>query len=255
MQKVSYYVLSDLIKNRVILGYVLLLAAAGWGIFIIESQPEKALLVLMQITLLALPLITMVFATIYYYNSQEFITLLLTHPIARRTVIVSFFVGLSVAFVAGFLVSVGLPLLLFYPTAESVFLILSGVLLTLIFIAIALYLSTLVQDKARGMGATLLLWAFFTFLYDGLLLFFMYQFGEYPIEKSVLVLSLLNPIDIARVAIIMKTEASALLGLSGAVFRNFFGSSIGMLVSFGVLLLWVVVPYGLAQRRFLRKDM
>ena len=255
MPKVSYYVLSDLVKNRVILGYVLLLAAAGWGIFMIESQPEKALLVLMQIMLLALPLITMVFATIYYYNSREFITLLLTQPMGRRTVIVSFFVGLSTAFVGGFLVSVGLPLLLFYPTAESAFLILSGVLLTLIFIAIALYLSTRVQDKARGMGATLLLWAFFAFLYDGLLLFFMYQFGEYPIERGVLALSLLNPIDVARVAVIMKTEASALLGLSGAVFREFFGSSLGVLVSFAVLLLWVVVPYALAQHRFLRKDL
>ena len=254
MQKVSYYILSDLIRNRVILGYVLLLATVGWGTFMVEL-PEKALLVLMQVTLLALPLITMVFATMYYYHAQEFILLLLAQPVTRSTVIGSTYTGLCIAFVGSFLVGIGVPLLLFYPTVTSLLLLVSGTLLTLIFIALALSIATRVADKARGMGVTLLLWTFFAFLYDGILLFFMYQWGEYPIERGVLVSSLLNPIDVARILIIMKTEASALLGLSGAVFQTFFNSSSGLVTSLSALLLWAVIPYGLARRRFVRKDM
>jgi len=255
MPKVSQYIISDLFRNRLIQGYVLLLASVGWGIFMLESQPEKALLIIMQVTLFALPLIAIVFATVYFYNSQDFVVLLLAQPIARSTVIGGFYLGLCGAFVAGFLLSVGLPLLLFYSTPESIMLLLAGGLLIFIFVAIALFISTLVPDKARGMGLTLLLWAFFAFVYDGLLLFFMYYFGEYPIEPGVLTLSFFNPIDIARITIIMKTEASALLGLSGAIFRNFFGSTLGVLASLTALLTWTVVPFFLVKYSFARKDM
>lgn len=255
MPKVSQYIISDLFRNRLIQGYVLLLASVGWGIFMLESQPEKALLIIMQVTLFALPLIAVVFATVYFYNSQDFVVLLLAQPIARSTVIGGFYLGLCGAFVAGFLLSVGLPLLLFYPTPESMMLLLAGGLLIFIFVAIALFISTLVSDKARGMGLALLLWAFFAFVYDGLLLFFMYYFGEYPIEPGVLTLSFFNPIDIARITIIMKTEASALLGLSGAIFRNFFGSTLGVLISLTALLAWVIVPFFLVKYSFAKKDM
>lgn len=254
MQKVSQYIISDLLRSRLIQGYVLLLATVGWGIFMLESQPEKALLVIMQVTLFALPLIAIVFATVYFYNSQDFVVLLLAQPIARSTVLWGFYLGLCGALIAGFLLSIGLPLLLFYPTPESIFLILSGGLLIFIFVAIALFISTVVSDKARGMGLALLLWAFFAFVYDGLLLFFMYYFGEYPIEPGVLALSFFNPIDIARITIIMRTEASALLGLSGALFRDFFGSSRGGVASLVALLLWITIPYYLVHRRFLQKD-
>jgi len=255
MPKVSQYIISDLFRNRLIQGYVLLLASVGWGIFMLESQPEKALLIIMQVTLFALPLIAIVFATVYFYNSQDFVVLLLAQPIARSTVIWGFYLGLCGAFVAGFFISIGLPLLLFYPTPESIMLLLAGGLLIFIFVAIALFISTLVSDKARGMGLALLLWAFFAFVYDGLLLFFMYYFGEYPIEPGVLTLSFFNPIDIARITIIMKTEASALLGLSGAIFRNFFGSTLGVLASLTALLVWVIIPFFLVKYSFAKKDM
>ncbi|WP_185154357.1 ABC transporter permease subunit [Fulvivirga sp. M361] len=255
MWKLSYYILGDLIKNRIILGYLLFLSVVGWGVFFLESQPEKALLVLMQVALMAVPLIVMVFATIYYYNSREFILLILTQPIARSAVIKSFFAGLSCAFILSFLIGIGLPLVLFYPSMESFYLIISGLMLSLVFIAIALYVSIKVQDKARGMGVVLLLWVFFAFLYDGFLIFFMYQFSDYPIEEGVLVLTLFNPIDIARITIIMKTEASAMMGLSGAVFREFFGSSKGVLVSLTILVIWWVLPFVLAGKIFSKKDM
>ena len=255
MQKVSQYIISDLLRNRLIQGYVLLLATVGWGIFMLESQPEKALLIIMQVTLFALPLIALVFAVVYFYNSQDFIVLLLAQPIARTTVLGGFYLGLCGALVAGFLLSIGLPLLLFYSTTESLLLVLSGGLLIFVFVAIALFISTVVSDKARGMGLALLLWAFFAFVYDGLLLFFMYHLSEYPIEPGVLTLSFFNPIDIARITIIMKTEASALLGLSGALFRDFFGSFRGVNVSLAAILHWIAIPYYLVHRRFLQKDM
>jgi Cu-processing system permease protein len=70
-----------------------------------------------------------------------------------------------------------------------------------------------------------------------------------------LIASFLNPIDIARILIIINTEAYALMGLSGALFTQFFGTSLGVGVSFTVLLIWVFIPFFLAWRKFLKMDL
>lgn len=255
MWKLSKHLTHNLLKNSAVIGYLILMAAAGWGLFMLEDQPEKSILALMQLTLLAVPLITMVFGTIYYYNSLEFIMLLLSQPVRRSAVMGSFFFSLSVVFAGSYLLALGPPLLLYHPVPASGFLLLIGVLLSVTFIAIALLVCSLTRDKSRGMGFTLLLWAFFAFIFDGLLLFLMYQFSHYPIERGVLALSFLNPLDLARILVMMQTDASALLGYSGAVFRNFFSHINGILLSTGALLVWAALPLLWARRRFAHKDL
>lgn len=255
MSRLGRYIIIDLLKNKVIIGYFCLLLVLGWGTFMLGSQPEKVLLMLMRIVLLVIPMTTMAFTSIYYYNSQEFIELLLSQPIGRATVFRSFYFGLSTALIAGYCLGLCLPLLIFYPAVESFLLIGGGIFLILIFTALALYVSVVSKDKVRGLGFVLLLWALFAFLYDGILLFMMYQFADYPVEKPILVLTLFNPIDIARILIIMKTEASAMLGVSGAVFQQFFSDVKGITVSTFVLILWIVIPFFLSERVFMKKDM
>lgn len=254
MPRISPLIVQDLLKSKVLIGYWLFLSAVGWGMFLVENSPEKVVLSLLQITLLVLPLITLVVATIYYYHSREFLLLLLAQPVRRGALIRGLYLGIAGAFSIAFLLGIGLPLLVFYPGTESGVLLLAGLLLSWIFVGLALLVGTYVQDKARGMGVALLLWASFAILFDGALLLLMYQLAAYPIERPVLALSFLNPVAIARVLVIMKTEASALLGLSGAVFRNFFGSAQGSIIAVLALLLWAALPYGLANRKFRRKD-
>jgi len=255
MLKISLRIFNNLLQNKAIIGYLILLALVGWGIFLLESQAEKALLTLLQITLLFLPMVTMVFAAIYYYNSLEFILLLLAQPIKRGSLLTGIYLALSGAFAIAYIVGIVLPLFIFHPSVESLFLGIGGILLSFIFTAIALLISTAVTDKARGIGLTLIIWAFFAFIYDGILLLLMYQLAAYPIERPILVLSFLNPIDITRILVIMKTEASALLGLSGAVFTNFFKSATGILVAIGALIAWAVIPFYFARRIFIKKDL
>ena len=254
MLKVCASFLLDLVRSRILLAYLFVLALIGWGVFLLESQPEKALLLILQIVLLVIPVVCMVFGTIYYYNSQEFMLLLLAQPIKRGNIISGLMLALCSGCSFAFLLGLGLPLAIHYPTAETGMLIGAGLMLGFIFMALALFFSTHIQDKARGMGAALVVLAFFALIFDGLLLMLMYQFADYPIEKGVLALSFLNPLDIARILVIMKTEASALLGLSGAVFRKFLGTATSQAVSWAVLVIWVLVPYGLAKRKFERKD-
>ena len=255
MIQIARYLTIDLLKNRAIIGSFLLFVTIGWGLFFIENQPEKALLMVMQVTLLLLPLITLIFSCIYYYNSYEFTVLLLSNPIKRNAVIQAFFIALSISFSIAYTLGIGLPLLLNNPSPESVIMLVSGNFLLWIFVGIALFISTKVNDKVKGIGLVLILWAFFAFLFDGLLILIMYQFGAYPIEKLILILTFLNPIDISRISVIMHTDASAMMGLSGAVFVDFFGSMRGLVISFSALLLWVAVMYLGSVRNFRKSDL
>ncbi|HKL04089.1 MAG TPA: hypothetical protein VJ911_10445 [Cryomorphaceae bacterium] len=254
MNKIISNITLDLFQSKAILIYGILLAVLGWGLFVLESQPEKVILAILQINLVVLPLITSVFATIYFYKSSEFIQLLLIQPIKRSRIIWGFFSGLNLGFIACYLLGIGLPLLIFYPTLASGLLIVSGLFLSVIFTGLALLVSTHQQDKSRSMGIVLLIWAFFSFIFDGIQLWVIYQFAEYPIEEGILASTFLNPVSISRIIVVMQTEASALLGLSGAVFKDFFGSMVGAIISIATLVVWTVLPYIFIRKRFLSRD-
>jgi Cu-processing system permease protein len=55
--------------------------------------------------------------------------------------------------------------------------------------------------------------------------------------------------------VLLKMDVSAMMGYTGAVFKDFFGTAAGMIVSFAVLLLWIALPAWLSVRKFNRKDL
>lgn len=101
----------------------------------------------------------------------------------------------------------------------------------------------------------ILLWLYYSLLFDGIVLFLLFQFADYPMEKPMILISALNPIDLGRILILLKMDISALLGYTGAVFQQFFGTRWGQLLSLVVLLAWAFVPVWLSMRRFKHKDL
>jgi len=134
-------------------------------------------------------------------------------------------------------------------------LLFTGGSLTLVFTSIAFLASVKARDKARGIGAALLLWFYFALIYDGLVLLILFSFSEYPMEKFTLLLSALNPIDLGRIFIMLKMDVSALMGYTGALYKDFFGSGTGVLFTTGIMLLWMIVPLWMALGTFKRKDL
>jgi Cu-processing system permease protein len=255
MKKVVKYVLADILRNRIVLLYTALLLVVSVSVFSLEDNTDKGMLSLLNVTLIIVPMMCMIFTTIYQYNSSEFIELLVSQPLRRRHIWLSLFAGLAGALSIALLIGIGLPVLLFHPGATGLTMVLTGVALSVIFVAIALLASARTRDKARGIGKAILLWLFWSLLWDALVLFALFQLSEYPLEKPMVLLSFLNPIDLARILILLRMDVSALMGYSGAVFREFFGTAGGMAVSTLVLLLWVVVPLWLSTRAFRRKDL
>jgi Cu-processing system permease protein len=220
-----------------------------------EENSSKAVLSLLNIVLIVVPLVSMVFSTIHWYNSYEFIELMLTQPISRKKVLWSEYTGISSSLVAAFLMGVGVPVVIYNFNSTGLALILVGSLLTLVFTSIAFLASVKSKDKARGIGAALLLWFYFALIYDGLVLTVLFAFSDYPMEKITLLLSSLNPIDLGRIYLMLQMDVSALMGYTGATYKDFFGSSVGLLYTLGIMLIWMVVPVLLAVRSFNKKDL
>jgi len=52
-----------------------------------------------------------------------------------------------------------------------------------------------------------------------------------------------------------ESPVSAMMGYTGAIFKDFFGTAIGLIVSFLLLSLWVIIPFFISLRKFNRKDL
>lgn len=255
MNRIIKFIFLDILRNKIVILYSILLAALAWSSFSIEDSNVKGLLTLLNIILLTVPLVSILFSTIYLYNSSEFIELLLSQPIQRKTIWVSLFAGLALSLTLSFVIGVGLPILLFSPNSVGYMMLGIGCLITIVFVAIACFCAILTRDKAKGIGIAIMLWLYFAILFDGLVLFLIFQFAEYPIEKIMVALSALSPIDISRILILLNLDASAMMGYTGAIFKDFFGTPLGLIISFAILVLWISIPFMISMRKFNAKDL
>jgi Cu-processing system permease protein len=246
------YAYFDLLRSRFILAYTLLLFGCTVALFQLDSDSAKVVLSLLNIVLLVSPLVSIVFTSIHFFNSYEFMELMLAQPINRKVVFFGEYLAVASSLCSAFLIGVGVPLILY--GAQNWMLLFTGVMLTLAFVSIAFLSSVLTRDKARAIGMALFLWLYFTLIYDGLLLWVVYAFSDYPLEKATLVMIALNPVDLARILMLLQLDISALMGYTGAFYEEFFGTSTGTIFAFGTLAIWVALPLLLALRTFNRRD-
>lgn len=255
MIRITKFIFLDILKNKIVLFYTILLAAFSWSAFSLEDNSAKGLLTLLNIILLTVPLVSILFSTIYIYNSSEFIELLLSQPIQRKTIWISLFTGLSLSLMVGFFLGAGIPILIFAPDKVGFMMLTIGCIISVVFVSIAFLSAIITRDKAKGIGISIMLWLYFALLFDGIVLFLSFQFAEYPIEKAMIGISALSPIDMARILILLNLDVSAMMGYTGAVFKNFFGTSTGLIISFAILLLWIVIPFLISLTKFKHKDL
>ena len=165
------------------------------------------------------------------------------------------FIALASSLCLAYIAGVGIPMAMYGALSGGVTLLFSGLMLTLVFVSLAFLASVLTRDKAKAIGLALLFWFYFSLIYDGILLWVIFAFSDYPLEKVTLALVALNPVDLARIVMLLRLDISALMGYTGAFYKNFFGSSWGIIFSSSVLLVWIAFPLLLATRIFSRKDL
>lgn len=259
MKAVFLFCLKDLLRSRFIGAYFLFHLAAGYSLMHYAPTSSAAFGALLSLVLFLAPLSASVFGALYFYQSRGFQELMLSQPVGRAALLAGQGLALAFALCATFSLGLGIPTLAlgFTGSQDLVFLAVflgGGILLHLCFLALAFLIALSVDDRLRGFSATLVLWLFLVFFYDGALLFIVTRFSDYPLDRFVIGAVLLNPVDLERILVLMQLDASVLLGYTGSVFRKFFGTGTGVSASFAALVLWVAAPSLLFFRKLARKD-
>jgi Cu-processing system permease protein len=257
--RVAGYEIRDVLRSRWLIGYTIFFLVITDALFRFGGGGEKALLSLVSLVLFVIPLVTIVFSTVYLYNAREFIELLLAQPIKRRQVFSGLYFGLAIPMSVSFVVAVCVPFVIHRGIASAQpgtfgALLVSGVALSLVFTALALLIVARTEDRMKGLGIAVAIWLLMAVLYDGLVLLFVSIMADHPMEKPLLVLMLANPLDLARVALLLQFDVAALLGYTGAVLQKFFGRSIGVTVTSLALAFWIFAPLLAGMRAFQKKD-
>lgn len=259
MLKILKYSFFDLSRSLWSYVYFLFYLLLGIILLFLNNDLSNAVITLMNVIIILVPLIGTIFGVMYYYDSREFTELLLAQPIKRRTIFIGQYLGVAISLALSLILGLGIPFAaygLFESAAIWNFfsLLVSGVFLTFIFTALAFNIALSNENKIKGFGLAILLWLFLAVVYDGIFLLILVYFQDYPLDKFALIASVLNPIDLSRILVLLKLDISALLGYTGAVFKQFFGTSQGLLISFGMLALWVVLPIYRIIRVSAKKD-
>lgn len=259
MNKILKYSFYDLARSLWGYLYLAFYLVSTLALLSLSHDLSRAIVSLMNIIIIITPLVSMVLGTMYYYNSKEFAELLLAQPIKRKSVFLGQYMGLASSLCMSFSLGMGLPFV-FYGVFVSdqiwnfAMLLVVGIILTLVFTALAFLIASRFENKIKGFGIAIITWLMLAVVYDGLFLLGMVLFEAYPLEKASLIATMFNPIDLSRILIMLKLDISSLMGYTGALFQNFFGSAWGVMIVLLTLIMWVLVPVGLFERLIRHKD-
>ncbi|MDO4230300.1 MAG: ABC transporter permease, partial [Capnocytophaga sp.] len=209
MIKIIRYTFFDLIRSSwtyFYLGFYLLL---GIILLFINNDISKSVITMMNVITILIPLIATIFGVMYYYNSREFIELLLGQPLKRINIFAGQYIGISLSLSLSLLIGLGLPFL-FYGLFLSneifnfLMLIITGIFLNFIFVGFSYLIGLYNENKIKGFSLAILVWLFMAVIYDGIFLLSLLMLKDYPLEELSMGMTLFNPIDLSRILILLK---------------------------------------------------
>lgn len=250
------YQFADVARTKWIFIYALFFFLFVSALLKFGSDPSKTAASILNIVLMIVPMISILYASIYWYNSESFMSLLLTQPIRRSSVLLSNWLSVSLGLAGSFTLST-LAALIFNNSVDSssLMVLLFGGVLTFIFVGLGLLISVTMSDRMKGVGLAFLVWLYFSVLHDAVVFTFMSFFRDYPIEIPSMFLMASNPIDLARVEILLTLDLSAMMGYTGKILQQTLSGASGFGLLTGTLALWIAFPVILGLRFFSKKNL
>lgn len=255
--RITRYEIRDVVRGRWIVAYGAFFLVATLLLFQFAGVTERAVISMANVVLTIIPLVAILFGTMYLYNSRDFVEMLLAQPVDRRSLFVGQYFGLLIPITTAFVVGISIPMIITQGSisvATVMTLIACGVLLGALFLALGVLITVRIEDRVKGLAVAILIWLFFVAVYDAVVLVGVRMFADYPLEGALIIATLLNPVDLARVLIVLQFDIAAMMGYTGAVFEQFFGTALGMALSGASLIVWCMIPLIVAFRGFQRKD-
>lgn len=250
------YQLINVLRTKWIVAYGLFFFFFVWALLMFGSDSTKVTASVLSIVLLIVPIISLLYGTIAWYNSVPFVHLLLAQPIRRSHVLLSSWLAVALGLAGSFSVSVlGALLLNRSLDFSSLTVVFFGDALTLIFVGLGHLLGVGINDRMKGVGVAFLLWFYFAILHDALVFAVASGLRDHPIEIPTMLLMALNPVDLTRIQVLLTLDLSAMMGYTGKILQHFLSGPWGEVATAGCLLLWIWGPIMWALRSFARKDL
>lgn len=255
LKTVVYYELSNVLRSKWPYALIILVALMTSLFLFLSDDIKKTLLSLTIVFCALVPLIALLFTSLYWHNAERFTELLLTQPISRRTIFLSRAVILGTTLVFSLSIGVIVPFLWhqIFNTDILFFLALIA-MLSLVFVNLGLLISVAVSDKMKALGLVLALWLYLLVLHDGIVLMALLFFKGYPTDIPALVAGTINPIGLARVLLIRYFDQPLLLSFTGARIQIFLASATGLITALMATLIWIFFPLERGLRLFKLKD-
>lgn len=258
----------DGLRNRWVIAITLVFALFSTGLAYFGAAASgtvgftslaTTIVSLASLAVFLIPLIALLLAydSIVGEQEQGTLLLLLAYPLSRTQLLSGKFLGhgliLAVSTIIGFSAA-AILISLSSTQVEGIelwrsfaYFIFSATLLGWVFVAFAYLISVSVSEKSRAAGLALVVWFLFVLVFDLGLLGLLVSTGGKVGQDLFPYLLLLNPTDVFRLANLAGFEpARTYAGLAGVVGERFLDP----VALTSALVLWVVVPFGLAAWRF-----
>lgn len=259
IRNIIFFELKDIIKSKWFFIYSFVLFFFSFIVIYFSSgRTNEIIATLTNFFLLIIPLYTMIFGVVNLYESINFMNLLFSRGLSRTIVFFGKFLGLLLGLLLSYIFG-SFPLFLFYPKLESFFylfslLIFYGLLLHFIFLSLAFFINQFQIRLELAIGISILLWFFFYILYDSIIFLISVNFGDYPLDKIILALIFLNPIDLIRTVLFIHGDLAIIMSYSSALYVSFFGSIMGILTGILFLIFFSIIFLRLGYSKFLKRD-
>lgn len=224
------------------------------------GNPIQATASLMSLILLLVPVFSIVFGSLSFTESLSFFEILSTGRLQRNEIYLGKWLGLSTGLAFSYLAGMLLGSILFLDIQASgsstyIIMLLSGFILTYVFIAMAFLIANIVSKKEVVFGFSLAVWFFLFIVYDLIIFYIVSVFGDYPLEWFIVLMTMLNPIDLARVTITIQSDMSSLMGSNAAVLSRWLGNTAGAFFSLLLLIVLSIIPLLTGMFLFRKRDL
>ncbi len=269
--KIAKLEFSIQVRGRWMLGFGILFAVLISGVsyygltflgYIAEFQDfYRTTVTMLNLTLIIMPVVALVAGGQSLCGNPGYFEFLASQPLGRTDILLGKVLGLFAALLIMTVLGFGLGGLIIALKTQSggmwkYFIFVTVALaLGLVFVSLAALLSIMARRKPMAIVTGLILWLFFLFIYDFIVLSSSYYVNEAYLRKMLYFSLLGNPIDIARVVVLMSLGGEAALGASGAgLLRMFGGATTSAISAAGLFIIWIVAPLTASALIFRRQD-
>jgi Cu-processing system permease protein len=261
------------IRNRWVLAATLLLAGLALSLTFLGSAPtgsvgvralDVVIVSLSSLTIFLIPLIALLISHDAIVGDMERGTmlLLLSYPVARWQVLLGKFLGHLATLAFATCLGYGLAAAALRATGSRIdndslaafaAMIGSSVLLGAVFVALGYLVSAVARDRGTAAGVCIGLWLLLVLIYDMALLGVLALDQGRNISAGALnAILLLNPTDVYRLFNLTGfANVSMFAGMAGLA----QSTSLSARALLSALLLWTLVPLGLATLAFSRREL